>query len=480
MSPLIILALLTSNPAGLNGAPPSPSGPAASSADRSAANRVITLEQLRARALKHRPELALQEARVAGAKAGVGVAQAPQQPKIAGRVEATASPGSELVTVQEVGTNEEFVVAGSKALGDGIEAFEPQLRYSAQVGLDWNIWDFGRTDAATQAARAELRARQAEAALTRQSLITAVDEVYLEWLGAYERAKLESNTVERLAQRTRDLFARANAGGLAPSAVLPVRADLAAARLRESYADGAVSLAQLAVEEATGQPLPSGAAPDPRLLNYGAVRSSAAPATTTSTSSTPATQQTAATGVAGLLPNDFGDPLDPDEAQDKVLAARADAARAQLRLHDKRFMPQLRASGSAGLRGQFGTVFPFYAAGLGLEIPISDGGDGAARADSARADLRALELRRQQNAVERQRKMTRQQLQLTQARRRVELAEALLQAAEARLVDALERYDESAATPSEVGQAQAQRSQAAAQLLTAKLDRARAALAVAR
>ena len=410
--------------------------------------QVVTLEQLRAQALKSRPELAMQAARVAGAEARVEAARAPQRPRVLGRVEATASPGSELITVNDADGDGAFVVAGSKALGDGIEAFEPQLRYSAQVGVDWNVWDFGRTDAATRAARAELRARQAETAQTRDSLVVAVDEVYLEWLGAHQRAELEADSVKRLTQRAQDLESRVQAGSLARSAVLPVKADLAAAKLQKSYADGAVRLARLAVEEAVGQTLGETAVPDPNLLRFGE-----------------ASSQTASAAV---------------DRTDEALAARADAARATVGVYDKRFMPQLRVSGSAGLRGQFGTVFPFYSAMLGLEIPISDGGQGAAQADAARADLRALTLQRQQRATEQRRRMTRLQLRLTQAQRRVSLAEALVAAAQARLTDAEERYDELAATPGEVGQARTQRGQAAAQLLTAKLDRARAALALDR
>ena len=416
----------------------------------SASAQVVTLEQLRAKALQSRPELAVQDARIAGARARIDQANAPSRPTVAGRVEATASPGSELITVREdLGNNQEgdqFVVSGSKALGDN-GAFAPQFRYSARVGINWNIWDFGRTDAAAQAARAEMRARQAEAAQTREALVAAVDEVYLEWLGTDRRAALEAETVGRLDQRLKDLQAQTDAGGLAPSALLPIEADLAAARLRQSYADGGVELARLAVAEAIGQPLSPSAQPDPRLLTLGTATASASSAV---------------------------------DRQDKALAARIDAARATARLHDKRNNPQLRASASAGLRGQFDTVFPFYAAVVGIEFPMYDGGDGAARAAAARADAKALDLQRQKQQTDRERRQTREQLQLTQARQRVQLAETLVRAADVQLADVVERYREAAAGPADLSRAQAQQVQARAQLLTAKLDRARAALAVAR
>ena len=179
-------------------------------------------------------------------------------------------------------------------------------------------------------------------------------------------------------------------------------------------------------------------------------------------------------GAASAAPSDAPDTLDD------ALAARADAARATARLHAKRYAPQLFASASAGLRGQFDTLFPFYAGIVGMEFPMYDGGEGHARAQAARADARALELRRSQRRAEQQRTNRRQQLRLTQARQRVELAEALVAAAEARLTDASQRFEESAATPGELTQARGQRGQAAAQLLTAKLDRARAALSLQR
>ncbi|MEO1334919.1 MAG: TolC family protein, partial [Myxococcota bacterium] len=312
----------------------------------SAQAQVVTLSAMRAKALQTRPALAMQDARVASAEAGVDEARAPARPKVAGRLEATASPGSELVTVRDAEDGDTFIVAGSRAIDDGSDAFLPQFRYAARVGVDWNIWDFGRTDAATRAARAELKARQAEAAHTRQSLVAAVDEVYLEWLGAHERASLEAETIRHLDTKLGSLKSKVEAGGLAPSALLSIQADLAAARLRQSYADGAVSLARLAVSEAVGQPLQDSASPDASLLALGA-------------------PEKAKTTV---------------DRTEEALAARIEAARATADLHDKRFLPQLQASASAGLRGQFSTLFPFYSARLALELPFDDGGLGAARA----------------------------------------------------------------------------------------------------
>ena len=281
--------------------------------------------------------------------------------------------------------------------------------------------------------------------------MTAVDEVYLEWLGAHERARLEADSIQQLQDRLTGLQTRAEVGGLARSALLPIEADLAAARLSQAYADSAVRFARLAVEDAINAPLAPSDIPDTRLLAYGAAE--------------PASGQ---------------DNADVPDHRDQALAARAEAARATARLYDKRYVPQLKASASAGLSGQFTTVFPFYAALVGIEIPISDGGQGSARADAARADARALELRRSQHQTQKQRTQTRQQLRLAQARERVELAEAFIRAADAQLDSTLQRFEESAAGPGELTQARTQRGRAAAQLLTAKLDRARAALALDR
>lgn len=412
-------------------------------------SEVVTLEQLRAQALESRPELALQEARIAEAAARVDEAEAPLRPQVAGRLEVTASPGAELVTVEDVDVGGEFVVAGSKAITEGLEAFEPQIRYSAQVGLTWNLWDFGRTDAATRAARAERRAREAEAAQSRHALVSAVDEVYLEWLEATERARLEKEAVERLTARLRDLRGLVDAGTLARSALLPVEADLAAARLRQSYADDSATLAKMAVGSAVGRALPEPATPDVRLLSIG---------------------DDLATKTATIT----RDPVD------EALSARMEAAWAAADVHDRRNLPQLGAAVSAGVSGQFATVFPFYQGLLSMQFPIYDGGAGAAQADAARADARAVQLRRQQHRTEVRQQRTRAQFQLTRARARVGLAEALVRAAEARLVDAVQRYEASAAAPGELSQARAQRGQAAAQLLTAKIDRVRAALALER
>ena len=427
-------------------------------------NGVVTLQQLRARALGARPELSLHDARLAQASAKIDEAKAAQRPQVAGRLEALASPGSELIRVENLegvdrsdptDRGDEFIVGGSKTISDGSEAFEPQARYSAQVGVEWTVWDFGRSAAAIGAARAERRAREAEAAQTRDALVRAVDEVYLEWLGAVERAKFEAGAVRRYLERRTDLKERAAAGTLAPSAVLPLNADVASARLRESYADSAVRLARLAVEEAIGGALAPNATPDPHLLTMGAPTATAA--------------ADRSAGSAGS-----------DDPADRALGARVQAARQLAELHDKRYLPQLKAAVSAGIRGQSLTVFPFYAATIGLDFPLYDGGSGSARAEAARADARALMSQREQRRSKRDRARTRQEIRLEQAQHRVALAERLVAATRAHLKDVLQRYADAAANSSELTQAHAAEAQSESQLLTAKLDRARAALALRR
>jgi outer membrane protein TolC len=412
------------------------------------AETLVRLSELRAQALKDRPELAAEDARVAQAAARVDEAGAARRPEIAGTVETSVAPGGQLVELPASVTGDgPLLVQGSPTLDQGGAAFEPQVRYAGVVGVDWNVHDFGRTEAAERAARAEARAREADRALTRRRLLSAVDATYLEWLAAERRAHAEAETVVRRRAALEDAKGRVEAGALPPSALLPLKSELAAAELSAAYAKDAELRALRAVGRAAGAPLPEDARPDPSLLELGA------------------------------------NPLEaqPREAPEAAaLQARVEAAEATAELHDRAGRPQLTASAQVGVRGQLEDFFPVYRGAIGLRLPLWDGGEAAAKAARARAEKRALMAERARQIEARAEETRAARLALRQARRRVELAAAFLSSAEAQLADAEDRRASDAATDAEVTRARAQAARAAGQLLTAKVDRAAAALRLAR
>lgn len=403
----------------------------------------------RAQALKHRPELGLSAAQLDKASAGIDRVGARNRPKLAGRVQGLASPGAELIEI-DCGSDAAqceglLLVQGTRPLEEGGSAFVPLARYGATLGLDWSLYDFGRTDALETAAEAEFRATQADQAALQARIRSEVDRAYLGWLQAGMQYQLQARGVERLKARLAELQTRVEAGTLARSVLFPLETDLAQATLNLARAEAVRNEAGRGLALATGRPIPNEAQPDVRLLNR------APPNAPAESETRPAT---------------------------RAIEARKSAAEATVRLYERARAPELSLSGSVGLRGQNDRFFPTYQGMVQLTIPIWDGGESAARAREAQAEARMLALRKAEEDAAEKRRRTRASHLLAEAERRVALAERWRQMAEARLTDAKERFSEAKANSNEVGQAQRAQQQAEGALLLARVDRIRAILAM--
>lgn len=399
----------------------------------------VRLGEVRAHALAARPELRGQAARVAAAEARVREADAADGPRLEATVDGSVSPGSKLVSIGE--GNDEVFVSGSPAFGqDG--AFVPRLRYGAMLGLDWALFDFGRSEAATRAAEAESEARRAELASTRADLVRAVDGAYLQWLGAFARWRSASVQQAYLRSELEEGRRQVEDGLLAPSDLHVAEAELVRAELRLAYAEETLQRARHAVADASGMALEADAEPDLGLLELGA----------------PPEREAASVSST------------------EVGQARLRAARASAEAKGADGRPVLAVSAKAGLRGQEGEFFPVYQGQVGLRIPIWDGGLRSAREEGARADALALEARLQALEADERRSTRDRALALRSARKRVELAERYLQIAELRRQDVRARREEGEAASDAERSARAELDRAEAELLTARLDRAAAAL----
>ena len=414
---------------------------------RAAYAELLTLEDARQFARATRAEMAVHQARLDRAHALIRRVGATRRPRLVGTFDLEAAPGSELVFVKgsldeaDLDNGEPFLVAASRPIDEGIEAFAPQFRYGAFVGVEWNLYDFGRTAATRTAAHAEERARRADRVVAERVLTTQVDAAYLAWLGAEERAALEEDNIRAARRRLADLEVRVGAGSAAPSTRLAARADLAIAELAQAEVESERRTARLLLEETLGRALAPDAHPDPRLLDR--IRVSTA------------------TGA------------DPAAA---AWAARADAARATAKSHLARTRPQLTASALAGVRGQLTTVFPAYRAQVTLQVPLWDGGVARADADAARAEARELATRRAEAKRTASQATRRAWETLKTAVQKVDLATSLVGLVEARARDARERFDEGAASPAELRAIDADLLQARATLLSARLARTQAVL----
>ncbi len=407
---------------------------------------VVTLSSLRDKALEDHPDLAAEAARRVQAEAQIASAQTGQKPRIEGVAELTGAPGGQLVTIPEdLAGGPPLQVSGARAFNDTTfaEALAPNARYSARIQLDWNLYDFGRTAARVRAARAEARARRADEAATAAELLDAIDQAYLDWLTAYEQARLQQAATQRLDERLERLTARRDAGAAADSELWPAKTALAAQRIRTARAEEGLLQARLTLEEATQTRLDDDAEPDRTLLELG---------------------------------TEPDDETAPSTKEAEALAARASAARTQARVHERRHAPRLSAGADVGIRGQIDSIFPAYRGTVGLTFPLWDGGQEVNRARERHAEAEALEaqLERVQTAAER--RSQRNRLALREARRRVGLAGEYAETAAARLADVASREDASPAWQDELQRAEETRDDAALQLLVARVDRAYAAL----
>ncbi|MEM6369634.1 MAG: TolC family protein [Myxococcota bacterium] len=399
---------------------------------------VLTLSEVRARALAQ-----------AGSDQGPNYARtrlaeirASRRPMVAASVDLSAAPGGELFTVESV-EGERVVVSAINDAREGPEAFAPQLRYGAIMGLDWKAHDFGRTAASIRAAEAELRAARLESALERANLVEAVDIAYLGWLQAYAQRELQQRVLSRVEDRVAVLSLEEAAGSASLSEVAEAEIRGLAAELQSLDAEDALADARQQLEGAAGFDLPPRSVPDLAWLAAPAVEAKGGP------------------------------------SRADILAARLSAAEAQLLAAGRAKRARLGVEASAGLRGQFATPIPVYQGGVELRVPITDGGVAQARVEQARAEADGLRLRLQDAQSAEARSARHADAGRARAEARVELSTRYLELA----TDALDGARTEAGSPegdARVQRAWAQVEQAQSTLLSARVGRAERLLAQSR
>lgn len=411
-----------------------------------APGEVLTLSEVRARALA----AAAADPGPAYARTRLAEVRASRRPVVAATVDVSAAPGGEFFDVLAApdpdnpdASRERVRVSAVNALEDGLDGLEPQLRYGASMGLDWNLFDFGRTSASLGAAEAELRAARLEEALQRANLIEAVDLAYLSWLSAFAERDLRRASLARAEAAVADRALDVEAGAAAPTEVEEAELRVVAARLRSLDADEALADARRQLEGAAGIDLPRATAPDLAWLEDPSVEA-----------------------AAGL-------------PRSRALAARVEAAEAQAIAVSRGKRARLLAEASAGLRGQELTLIPVYRGGLELRVPVTDGGARKARVERAEAETDALRVRLQDAQAAEARSARHRDAGLDRAELRVELSLRYLELSTAALDDARAEAG-SPGAETRIQQAWSRVEQAQAALLAARVGRAERLLAQSR
>jgi len=447
---------------------------------------VVTLSALERVALGDREALQADRAAAKAASADIDKAESAYMPVIALNAGVNMAPGRKLVEIDvDPSTDEDiYLLSGARTLEqDG--AFDPQTRSEIELELKGNLYDFGRTRAAIEASRARGTAAAAERDVTTQAILDAVRTGYLGWLGSHELLAFASQGAgDATSRRTR--VQALIAEGVRPAADLtPAQADEALATLELERARGNLRAARLALEQAVGTALPDGAEPDRGVLD----RYAPLPPAATGAGATTAAEAATAIAAAGTRPNasthgGAGASEDPAAA---ALALQASAARAGARAAERADAPVLSAALSAGVNVGFTTTreddsklsaFPGYAAGIGLTVPLWDGGSSHASAGAAYARAAELDARsRAQRALERDRR-ARAALDGENAVRLLRAASALQAVCEQRLREVEQAYELGAGGIDPIAQARGALRRAQSEVVLARLARVQAMLAV--
>jgi outer membrane protein TolC len=406
---------------------------------------VVTLSQLERLAVQSRPALDADAASVRAAAADVEKAEAAYNPTLALRAETGIAPGRELVELPNG-----VLVSGSRPLDDG-SAFAPDLRSELSLQLRANLYDFGRTASSVEASRSRKVSKQAASAVTAQALTMAVRAAYLRWLGSSELLRLSAKSVADATARTARVQALIDEGVRPASDLSPASADEALARLEHARALGSRQSSELELSHAVGHPLPTGAEPDRSLLERVAATAPAA-----ASASAPA--------------------ADPAL---HALELERQALQASVRAAEKTDAAVLSGSASAGIAAQgieHIKPFPAYAVGVGLSVPLWDGGASSAAASATRAQVAALDARMREHEQAQRDAHAQARLQADSAAALVRAAQVLLGACEKRLHEAEEAYTLGAGGIDAVAAARAGLRRAETELVLASLEVARAAL----
>jgi outer membrane protein len=425
---------------------------------QTAAAELVELKQLEQRALERHALAQAGAAHERAAAANVREAESAYRPRIGLNVDSNLAPGRRIIDVREAQTPEQILaretasvyqVQGVAALGSGSNrAFVPQWRSTANVTIGANLYDFGRTSAAVAASRAKLRSSKVENEQTRAQVVASVRLAYLSWLSAHQLRRLsESASVDGL-RRSERVNALVQEGARPRAELAPVEADRLLSQLEFERASGDLEGARLMLEQSVGEPLSESAEPDLRVLD---VQPEAVPRSST----------------------------DP---QLRMLVHQRAALEATARMQRRAGLPVISASAAAGIGVQTPVdesdfkALPSYVVGLGLSVPLWDGGGSRAAADATEAQADALRLRLESASSEREHEQKRAELDAAYALRRQKTAEQLVTVCTTRVTDVEAGYELGAMQFDQVQQARSLLRRAETELVMAKVARAEAIL----
>ena len=396
---------ITAPPAGPTGyAPPLPA---------QILGRQLSLDEAVAIALAGQPQIQARLFDYAAARHRVTQALAPMLPQVSGSVTATRSHQTSLVTSGTTGLTTPVVI-------------DRQLNQTlfAQVALSQLLFDFGKTLAATDAARKLATVALESVELQRQLIALAVREAFTNINFSVRLIAVAQQSFDRAQLNLRSARGFYEVGTRPKSDVVRAEVDVANARVDIIRARNAERLARVALNTAMGIDVDSPTQVQDNLT---------------------------------YEPIQFDRPQLRAEAlrqrpEQRQVRLQVEVAEAQERLAFRNFLPNLFGTGAYG--GTRSELNPFWSIGLSLQWTIFDGGNLVGRYQEARANLDAAQARVKASELDIIQNVEQAEITTEEAQERIQAAQAAVASAEENFRLAQGRFDAGVGTILELTDAQ--------------------------
>jgi len=207
---------------------------------------VLTLDQAIRIALESNPAITAAQATRAAAVHGVDVTMTGFLPQVTGSVGYKRATQNSAVS-PSVGSGT-LLSSATRTSGASYD------NYSATLGLQQTIWDFGRTLGPFDAAKAQDRAALAAVRSTIEDTFLQVGQAYFQAIAARETVEAAEESKRQMTEHLAAAQGRVDAGLRPRIDVTRAQADLASADLAQIQATNAERTAQIALGTAMGRP----------------------------------------------------------------------------------------------------------------------------------------------------------------------------------------------------------------------------------
>lgn len=373
-----------------------------------AAGRVLTLEEAMATALERQPQIQARLYDYEAAKARVSQALAPILPQI----------GSSWTAARDQSVTQ--ITRGTRTL----TRFQWDTSNTLKGTLSQKLFDFGKTWAATDAAKANAESSREDVELQRDLIVLNVKESYFNLLFSQRLVNVNQQALERAALNLRSAKGFFEVGTRPKSDVTRAEVDVANARLTVIQAKNAVRLARAALNTAMGIAVDS---------------------------------PTEVKDILAFEPF----PLEPSQLVKEALTrrpeyrqvkVRVEASEATLRETFRNFFPDLTGSGFVGTtRADMNEIWEL---GITLNWDIFDGGAKVARYREAKASLDASRARVHALELDIWKEVEQAHSDLVETEERIQAAQASVASAQENFRLAQGRFDAGVGTILELTDAQ--------------------------